>query len=428
MHAEMPVLDYHQPCMENRRVVVTGMGALTPLGNSVAATWRAMLNAETSVAEITRFKHDDFPVHVACEIKNFDAASVIDPKEVRRTDAYEHFAMAAAHEAMAQSGLVVTPENADRIGVVIGSSVGGINSVISGHDTLSKHGSRRVNVFVIPMVMVNGAAGMVAIRYGAQGPSYAPASACATSNDAVGQAFQMIKRGAADAMISGGADATVVKLGMAGFDQLTALSHDNALPSTSPKPFDKDRSGLVVGEGAGVLILEELEFAKKRGATIYAEIAGYGQTNDAHHVVAPAEGGSGAARAIARAIAESGLQPDQIDYINAHGTATPLNDISETAAIKSVLGPHAYKVPVSSTKSMTGHMMGATGSIESIACILAMRDGVVPPTRNLQTADDKCDLDYVPREARAHRVNAALNNSFGFGGHNSVLLFKRYEE
>ncbi len=413
--------------MQSRRVVVTGFGALTPLGNSAEATWRAMLNAETGVAEITRFQHDDFPVHVACEVKNFDPGTAIDAKDARRTDLYEQYALAAVNEAVAHARLQVTPDIAERVGVIIGSSVGGINSIIQGHEALVKSGSRRVPMFVIPMVMVNGAAGLAAIRIGAKGPCYAPTSACATSNDAVGQAFQLIKRGATDAMLCGGADATVVKLGMAGFDQLTALSHDNTLPSTSPKPFDKDRSGLVVGEGAGMLVLEELEFARRRGATIYAEIAGYGQTNDAHHMVAPAEGGAGAAQAITRAIQEAGCTPEQIDYVNAHGTATPLNDISETAAIKAVLGAHAYKTPVSSTKSMTGHMMGATGCVESIACILAMRDDVIPPTRNLVNPDPRCDLDYVPAAARKHRVNIALNNSFGFGGHNSVLLFRRYE-
>ncbi len=414
--------------MTTRRVVVTGLGAVTPIGNSVAETWRAMLNAETGVAEISRFDHSDFPVHVAAEVKNFDPAIAIDAKEVRRTDRYEHYAVAAAQEAVRHARLTVDSSNAERIGVVIGSSVGGIASLIQGQEVLDKHGSRRLNVFIIPMVMNNGAAGMVAIKYGAQGPSYSPSSACATSNDAVGQAFHLIRRGAADAMISGGADATVVKLGMAGFDQLTALSHDSALPSHSPKPFDKDRSGLVVGEGAGVLILEELNFAKARGATILAEISGYGQTNDAHHMVAPAEGGTGAARAIHRALVEANVTPDQISYINAHGTATPLNDISETAAIKSVLGDYAYKVPISSTKSMTGHMMGATGSIESMVCVMAMQQGIIPPTRNLMTPDPLCDLDYVPREARKHRVDVALNNSFGFGGHNSVLVFKRYDE
>jgi 3-oxoacyl-[acyl-carrier-protein] synthase II len=414
--------------MSNRRVVITGIGAVTPLGNDMASTWDALINARTGVAEITHFKHDDFPVHVACEVKNFDPARFIDPKEVRRTDPYEHFAMAAAAEAMRDSALKVTGDNANDIGVVIGSSVGGINSLINNQAVLEKHGSRRVNVFTIPMVMCNGASGMVAIQYGAQGPSYSPTSACATSNDAVGQAFELIRRGAANAMIAGGSDATVVKLGMAGFDQLTALSHDNTLPSTSPKPFDKNRSGLVVGEGACVLVLEELGFAKARGARILAEIRGYGQTNDAHHVVAPAEGGTGAARAIRKAMTQAGLRPEDINYINAHGTATPLNDISETAAVKSVLGDHAYKVPMSSTKSMTGHMMGATGALESAVCIYAMQTGVVPPTRNLVEPDPLCDLDYIPGEARQHRVTAALNNSFGFGGHNSVLVLCRYDE
>jgi beta-ketoacyl-acyl-carrier-protein synthase II len=412
--------------MNTRRVVVTGLGAVTPLGNDMPTTWQALLTAQSGVAPITRFKHDDFPVHVACEVRNFDPTVAIDAKEVRRTDTYEQFAMVAAQEAMQHSGLKVTEDNADQVGVVIGSSVGGINSIINSQAVLEKHGSRRVNVYCIPMVMSNGAAGMVAIRWGAQGPSYSPASACATSNDAVGQAFQLIKRGAANAMITGGSDATVVKLGMAGFDQLTALSHDNTLPSTSPRPFDKHRDGLVVGEGACVLILEELEFAQARGANILAEICGYGQTNDAHHVVAPSEGGAGAARAIRKALAESGLATTDIQYVNAHGTATPLNDISETAAIKQVFGEHAYKLAVSSTKSMTGHMMGATGSLESAVCVRAIMESIVPPTRNLQEPDPLCDLDYVPGVARRMRVDAAMNNSFGFGGHNSVLIYKRF--
>lgn len=412
--------------MNTRRVVVTGLGAVTPLGNDMPATWQALLTAQSGVGPITRFKHDDFPVHVACEVRNFDPTVAIDAKEVRRTDTYEQFAMVAAQEAMQHSGLKVTEDNADQVGVVIGSSVGGINSIINSQAVLEKHGSRRVNVYCIPMVMSNGAAGMVAIRWGAQGPSYSPASACATSNDAVGQAFQLIKRGAANAMITGGSDATVVKLGMAGFDQLTALSHDNTLPSTSPRPFDKHRDGLVVGEGACVLILEELEFAQARGANILAEICGYGQTNDAHHVVAPSEGGAGAARAIRKALAESGLATTDIQYVNAHGTATPLNDISETAAIKQVFGEHAYKLAVSSTKSMTGHMMGATGSLESAVCVRAIMESIVPPTRNLQEPDPLCDLDYVPGAARRMRVDAAMNNSFGFGGHNSVLIYKRF--
>lgn len=414
--------------MTQRRVVVTGIGAVTPLGNTMQATWNAMLKAETGVGRITHFEHDDFPVHVACEVKNFDPLVAIESREVRRMDMYEQYAMVAAQEAVNASGLKFSAEQAERVGVVIGSSVGGINSLINSHDTLVKSGSRRVNVFCIPMVMCNGASGMIAIRYGAQGPAYSPASACATSNDAVGQAFALIRHGEADVMITGGADATVVKIGMAGFDQLTALSHDNSLPSCSPRPFDKNRDGLVVGEGACILVLEELEFAKARGATILAELAGYGMTNDAHHIVAPAEGGAGAARAIKRALDQAGVQPHEVSYINAHGTATPLNDLAETMAIKSVLGEHAYKVPVSSTKSMTGHMMGATGSVESAACVMAIQQGIVPPTRNLVDPDPQCDLDYVPGAPRKHDVSVAMNNSFGFGGHNSVLVYKRFAD
>ncbi len=414
--------------MDTRRVVVTGIGAITPLGNSMPDTWDALINSRSGVAEITRFDHSDFAVHVACEVKNFDPAKYFDAREVRRADPFEQYAMAAAREAMAQSGLKITPDNCEQIGVVIGSSIGGINSLINSQHTLDKQGPRRLNVFTIPMVMSNGATGMVAIAIGAQGPSYSPASACATSNDAVGQAFELVRRGAADAMICGGSDATVMKLPMAGFDQLTALSHDNALPSTSPKPFDKTRDGLIVGEGSGVLVIEELAFALARGANILAEIVGYGQTNDAHHMVAPAAGGAGAARAIRKALAQAGVLPTQVDYINAHGTATPLNDVSETLAVKANLGDHAYKVPMSSTKSMTGHMMGATGAIESAVCIHAILHGVIPGTRNLTDPDPLCDLDYVMGGARAHRVNVAVNNSFGFGGHNAVLVFKRFDE
>jgi beta-ketoacyl-acyl-carrier-protein synthase II len=413
--------------MNQYRVVVTGIGAISPLGNSMPATWDALINARSGVDTITRFDTSDFPVHVACEVKNFKPEDFVDPKEVRRMDPFECLGLAAAKEAMCQSQLQITAENADDIGVVVGSSVGGIASILSSYDTM-KDNPRRVNVFTIPMVMTNGASGMIAIQYGAQGPSYSPVSACATSNDALGQAFDIVRRGAAKAMIAGGSDATVVKLGMTGFDRLGALSHDNTLPSTSPKPFDKKRDGLIIGEGACIFVIEELEFAKARGANILAEIVGYGQTNDAHHVVAPAEGGAGAAKAMKRALAQNDISPESVDYINAHGTATPLNDISETAAVKTVFGDYAYKIPMSSTKSMTGHMMGATGALESAVCVYAIQNGVVPPTRNLTEPDPLCDLDYVPQEARKHRVNIAMNNSFGFGGHNSVIVFRRYDE
>ena len=411
----------------DRRVVVTGIGAITPLGLDMASTWDALINGKSGVGPITRFDPNLLPVHVACEVKDFDPARFIDSGEVRRMDLFEQYALAAARQAVQQANFTITPDIADDVGVVVGSSVGGFNTMLAQYDVLREQGPRRVYPFAIPMIMSNGASGMIAIAFGARGPSYSPASACATSNDSLGQASELIRRGSAVAMIAGGTDATVSALGMAGFDRLGALSHDNDLPSTSPKPFDKKRSGVVMGEGACVMVLEELEFALRRGANILAEIAGFGQTTDAFHVIAPAEGGAGAAKAIQRAMQQANVTPDDIDYINAHGTATPLNDIAETQAVKRVFGDRAYKVPISSTKSMTGHMMGATGALEAAVCIYAIQHGVIPPTRNLTEPDPQCDLDYVPGEARLHRVNVAMNNSFGFGGHNSVLIFKRYD-
>ena len=413
--------------MPNRRVVITGIGAVTPVGLDMPTSWDAIINGRSGVAEITRFDSSNVPVHVACEVKNFDPTLSVDPKELRRTDLYEQYALTASKQALEHSGLTLSPDLAEDMGVVIGSSIGGVQSLMQQYDVLNEQGTRRLNPFCIPMVILNGAAGMVAIQLGAQGPSYSPVSACATSNDALGQAFELIRRGAAKVIFAGGADATVFKLGVAGFDRLGALSHDNELPSTSPKPFDKKRTGVVIGEGACIMVLEDLEFALARGANIQAEIIGYGQTTDAYHVIAPAEGGAGAARAIQRAMKQAGVKPEQIDYINAHGTATPLNDIAETQAIKTVFGDHAYKVPVSSTKSTTGHLMGATGALEAAVCIYTIQHGIIPPTINLTEPDSLCDLDYVPGEARQKRVNIAMNNSFGFGGHNAVIMLKRFD-
>jgi len=413
--------------MENRRVVVTGIGAVTPLGNDIATTWDGIVNGRSGLGPITRFPEGVLPVKYAAEVKNFDPLKYFDAKEVRRTDIFEQYGVAAARQAVDDAGLVITPELAEDVGVVIGSSVGGFTSMLAQYDILRTQGYRKMNVFAIPMIMGNGAAGMVAIKLNAQGPSYSPVSACATSNDSVGQAFELVRRGAAKVMVAGGADATVASLGMAGFEQIGALSHDDRWPPRTPRPFDKTRDGTVVGEGACCLVLEEMEFAVARGARILAEIVGYGQTTDAFHVIAPAEGGKGAARAIKRAMAEAGVKPEDIGYINAHGTATPANDPAETAAIKSVMGDLAYKIPIISTKSMTGHMMGATGALEAAICIYTIRDGIIPPTINYTTPDPLCDLDYVPNEARKGRVNYAINNSFGFGGHNSVVVFKRFE-
>ncbi|MCL4505743.1 MAG: beta-ketoacyl-ACP synthase II [Chloroflexi bacterium] len=413
--------------MQNRRVVITGIGAVTPVGLDMPSTWDALINGRSGVGPITRFDSSILPVHVGCEVKKFDPTTAVDPKELRRTDLFEQYALAAAKEALRNSGLTITPEIAEETGVVIGSSIGGLQSLLQQYDILREQGPRRLNPFCIPMVMSNGASGMVAIELGAKGPSYSPTSACATSNDALGQASELIRRGAAKVVFGGGSDATVSIIGIAGFDRLGALSHDNELPSKSPKPFDKNRLGVVIGEGSCVMVLEELEFALARGANILAELMGYGQTTDAFHVIAPAEGGAGAARAIKLALRQAELPPESVNYINAHGTATPLNDIAETQAIKTVFGDGAYKIPISSTKSMTGHMMGATGALEAAVCIHAIQHGIVPPTINLTEPDALCDLDYVPGEARKARVDVAVNNSFGFGGHNAVVVFKRFD-
>lgn len=410
-----------------RRVVVTGIGCVSPIGLNIESTWQALINGIDGVAPITRFDASKMPVQVACEVKGFEPTQYVEAKEVRRMDLYEMYAIAASKQAVAAARLTISPELADDVGVVVGSSVGGFSTMLSQHEVLQKQGARRVNPFIIPMVMSNGAAGMVSIQIGAKGPVYSAASACATSNDCLGQAADIIRRGGAKAIIAGGADATVSDLGMVGFDQIGALSHDNHMPSSSPKPFDKKRDGLVMGEGACVMVLEDLEFALQRGAPILAEIVGFGQTADAHHVIAPAEGGTGAIKAMKKALASANMKPEEIQYISAHGTATPLNDITETIAVKHVYGDYAYKVPISSIKSMTGHMMGATGALEAAACIYAINHGIIPPTKNLTEPDPLCDLDYVPQEARKHTVHAAMNNSFGFGGHNSVVIFKRYE-
>lgn len=414
--------------MQLRRVVITGIGAVTPLGLNWADTWAAMVAGKSGVAPITKFDPTGLPTAYACEVKNFKVGDYMDAAESRRADQYEHFAVAAAKQALQDAKLIITPDICEDVGVVVGSSVGGHKTLVAEHDVLNQKGVRRVNPFIVPMFMHNGGAGMVAIAAHAQGPSYSPVSACATGNDSIGQAFDLVRFGKAKAMLAGGADATVAKLGMTGFAQIGALSKVT-LPIDSPRPFDKKRDGVVVGEGACVMILEELEFALARGARILAEIVGYGQTTDAYHIIAPSEGGAGAARAMKRALADANLQPTDVHYINAHGTATPLNDVSETKAIKTVFGDYAYKVPTSSTKSMTGHCMGVAGAIEAAACVSAINDGVVPPTLNLTEPDIAagCDLDYVPQEARKHAVRVAMNNSFGFGGHNSVLVLKRFE-
>jgi beta-ketoacyl-acyl-carrier-protein synthase II len=411
----------------NRRVVITGIGAVTPLGNDMASTWQALVEGRSAVAPITRFDASPFPVKVACEVKGFEPAAHLDPREARRMDPYEQYAVAAAKQAVRSSGLEITPALSERTAVVVGSAIGGISTLLSQYEVLKEQGPRRVSPFCIPMVINNGGAGMIAIELGVRGPCCAPVSACATSNDALGQATELIRRGAVTAAVAGGADATVQLISVASFDRLGALSHDNSLPPQSPRPFDKDRDGVIIGEGACVMVLEELDFARARGAAILAEVIGYGQTTDAFHVIAPSEGGVGAARAIRQALDDARVSPADIDYINAHGTATPLNDVAEAQAIKSVFGDQAARVPISGTKSMTGHLMGAAGAIEAAVCVHAMRDGVVPGTRNLRVPDPACaGLDLMPNETRRMRVDTAMNNSFGFGGHNSVIILRRY--
>ncbi len=414
--------------MKEERVVITGIGAVTPLGNDLDTTWQALLDGKSGVAPITRFDASALPVRVACEIKNFDPTVAIDPKELRRMDLYEQYAVVAAKQAIVNAGLSITPDLSEDTAIVLGTAIGGLQTLLDQYEILKQQGPRRISPFCIPMVINNGASGMLAIEIGAKGPSNSPVSACATSNDALGQAYLMVRRGDAKVAIAGGADATVTYIGVASFDRLGALSHDNELPSRSPRPFDKNRDGVVIGEGAVVMTLEALDFARARGAGILAEIVGYGQTTDAFHVIAPAEGGAGAARAIQRALNSAGIGPRDIDYINAHGTATPLNDVAEAQAIRTVFGEHAGRVAISGTKSMTGHMMGAAGAMEAAVCVRAIQTGLVPGTRNLSDVDPQCaGLDFMPNETRSLRVNYAMNNSFGFGGHNSVLIIRRFE-
>jgi 3-oxoacyl-[acyl-carrier-protein] synthase II len=405
------------------RVVITGMGLITPVGLDVADTWAAILAGRSGIGDYTLFDRGEHLSGAMCEVKEFDPEQFLGRRDARRRDRYQQLATVAANEAMQQSGLQITDDNRERMGIYIGTGVGGILTLVDQQQTLMEKGLRRLSPFGITMIMPNGAAGMLAIDYGIHGPSTTIATACASGTDAVGQAFRAIRWGELDAVLAGGSESIMTSVAIGGFERAGATS---AKSSDTPQPFDKNRDGLIPGEGAAIIVLESLEHAQARGATILGEIVGYGQTTDAFHITAPAEGGDGAARAIRQALADSGLRPEDIDYINAHGTATPLNDLSETQAIKRALGDHAYKVAVSSTKSMTGHIMGATGAIETVFCALAIRDQILPPTINYHTPDPDCDLDYVPNNARPARIRAALNNSFGFGGHNAVLVIQEY--
>ena len=410
------------------RVVVTGLGLVTSLGNDVASNWEALIEGKSGVGEITGYDTSQYRVHFGAEVKNFDPSPYMDKKEVHRTDPYEQMAIATTKQALAQSGLQITEEIADDVGVYIGSGIGGLVTLHDQFHVLFERGPDRISPFFINMMIVDGAPGAVSIMTGAKGPNWAAVSACATSGNTIGEAWETIRRGDASAMIAGGAEKGITPIAMAAFDKMRALSRRNDDPQGASRPFDATRDGFVMGEGAGMLILEDLEFAKARGANILAELVGYASTSDAHHVTEPAPGGEGLVRAMRRALRKANLRPEDVDYINAHGTSTPYNDRSETQAIKTCFGEHAYQIPISSTKSMTGHTLGAAGAVEAVISIMTILNGIIPPTINLHHPDPECDLDYVPNEARRTPVNIAMSNVMGFGGHNTSLIFKRYEE
>jgi 3-oxoacyl-[acyl-carrier-protein] synthase II len=411
----------------SRRVVVTGMGCISPVGNNVKETWDSILAGKSGAGMITHFDASKHKTRFAAEVKGFDPVVLFGQREARKMDRFTQFATSVAVEALEQSGLKIDEANRDRVGVMIGTGIGGIGSLLEQVEVMRERGPDRVSPFLVPMMISDSAAGMLAIRFGARGPNMAIATACASGNNAIGEALEIIRRGAADAMMAGGSEAALVPVAMAGMNVMTALSTRNDDPQTASRPFDKDRDGFLMGEGAGMLILESLEHAQARGANILCEITGYGTTDDAHHISAPAENGAGAAIAMKQALENANLDLGDVGYINAHGTSTPLNDKSETAAIKTVFGEQAYNVPISSTKSMTGHLLGASGAIEAVFCILAIREEILPATINYHTTDPECDLDYVPNQPRKASPKHVMSNSFGFGGHNATLIFSRFE-
>lgn len=412
----------------SNRVVVTGIGMISPLGLDVPSVWEGLVSGRSGIDYITQFDPEDFETKIAAEVKNFDPAQYLDPKEMRRMDRFVHFAAAAAYQAVEQARLKIDGTNAEDIGAIIGVGFGGLATLLTQHLVFLERGPQRVSPLLIPMMIADMASGQVSILLGAKGPNFCITSSCSSSSDAIGVAFEIIKRGDAQAMITGGSEAVINPLAVAGFSTARALSTRNHEPQKASRPFDAERDGFVMGEGAAALILEDLSFATKRGAPILAEVLGYSATSDAYHITQPAEGAEGGARAMKMALREAGLEPGQIDYINAHGTSTPLNDKNETMAIKAAFGKEAYRVPVSSTKSMLGHLLGAAGAIEAAISVLTIQHGIIPPTINLTSPDPDCDLDYVPNEARRATVNIVLSNVFGFGGHNSTLIFGRYGE
>ena len=413
--------------LTDRRVVVTGLGVVTPLGHDLETFWKNLISGQCGIDRITAFDATAFDTKIAGEVRNFDPAPAFpSPKDVRRTDRYSQFGVYAAWSALKDSGAELDKLNRDEIGVIIGSGIGGLETTSAQIKILHERGPGRLSPFMIPMLISNMASGLVSMYYNLRGPNFATCSACATANHALGEAWRTIKMGDAQVMLAGGAEATIVPIGIGGFCAMKAMSRRNAEPKRASRPFDQERDGFVMGEGAGVLVLEELEHARKRGARIYAEFAGYGNTADAYHLTAPPPGGEGAVRCMKMALRNAGLNPEDISYINAHGTSTPQGDIAETQAIKAVFGEHAKRLAVSSTKGATGHMLGAAGAVEMIVCTKAIATDTVPPTINYEVADPECDLDYVPQTARQLKVNGIVNNSFGFGGHNASLVAKKF--
>ncbi len=413
--------------MARTRVVVTGLGCISPLGLTVEDTWRAILKGTSAVAPITLFDTTDFKTSIAAEVKGFDPDAALGKRMSRRMDRFTQFAVVATEQALADSNLTINDANRDRVGVIVGSGIGGVGTLIQEHESYIEQGPRRVSPHMVPMMLPDTAPGYIAITFGARGPNMTIVTACASSANAIGEATEMIRRGTADVIIAGGAESAIIPIALAGFNNMGALSTRNDDPAGASRPFDADRDGFVMGEGAAVLILESLDYALGRDACILGEVVGYNATNDAYHISAPAENGAGAELCMRNALADAGLSPESVDYINAHGTSTQLNDASETAAIKAVFGDYAYRLPVSSTKSMTGHLLGAAGALESLICVMAMRNNLLPPTINYQTPDPACDLDYVPNEARSAEITTTMTNSFGFGGHNASLIFRAFE-
>ncbi len=412
--------------MNNGRVVITGIGAVSPLGLDVQSTWDALISGKSGVGPITAFDTESFETKIAAQVKDFDGTDYFERKQARHMDRYTQFAAVASRQAVEQARL--TFEEPEEIGVVIGSGIGGLSTLSLQFDVLAQRGPRKISPFLVPMMITDGAPGQISIMLGARGPNYCVTSACSSGADALGAAYEMVRRGDANAVVAGGTEASITPIGIAGFNAAGALSVRNEEPEKASRPFDAERDGFVMGEGAAILVLESLSYAQRRGANILAELASYGATSDAFHITQPSEGGEGGARALKLALKKAGLEPEVIDYINAHGTSTPLNDRSETLAIKSVFNEAAYKIPISSTKSMMGHLIGAAGAIEAIICVMAIKHGIVPPTINLTDDDPDCDLDYVANVARPVKVRAAVSNSFGFGGHNSVLVVREYQE